>query len=292
MESACVKITECPRDAMQGLPGFIPTKKKAAYINSLLKVGFDVIDFGSFVSPKAIPQMRDTAELVSLLELDDTSSKLLSIIGNMRGAEHACSFSGITYLGFPHSVSPTFLKRNINSTIEKSRNLIEELLLLCDKHGKELVVYVSMGFGNPYNDLWDVSVVEEEVAWLSEKGVRIIQLSDTIGVSTPEKISAIFKLLTHNFPELEFGFHLHTDIYRWHQQLDAAFKNGCRSFDTVLLGLGGCPMAEDELVGNLKTVSLIEYLEEAGFKPCINKDAFEKAFIQSLLTFEDYITLI
>lgn len=289
MRDACVKITECPRDAMQGLPGFIPTEKKAAYINSLLNVGFDVIDFGSFVSPRAIPQMRDTAEVLLLLQMEDTSSKLLSIVGNMRGAKDACTFQEITYLGFPHSVSPTFLERNINSSIEKSRNLIMELMELCEQNKKELVLYVSMGFGNPYNDPWSVSIVEDEVGWMKEAGAKIIQLSDTIGKSTPENIAALFNSVTTNYPDLEFGLHLHTDIYRWYGQVDAAYKNGCMSYDTVLLGLGGCPMAEDELVGNLKTVSLLEYLEAEGVKVCLDKPAFEKAFVQSLITFRDFI---
>ncbi|PCJ82820.1 MAG: hydroxymethylglutaryl-CoA lyase [Flavobacteriales bacterium] len=284
-----IKIVECPRDAMQGLPDFIPTDVKAEYINAILKVGFDTVDFGSFVSQKAIPQMRDTSEVLAKLDLSNTKSKLLSIVGNMRGATDACQFDEINYLGFPHSASPTFLKRNINTTIEKSRERVKEMLEICDRYNKELVVYLTMGFGNPYKDEWNVEIIRDEVGILYEMGVKIIPLSDTVGVSTKENIVALFSALIPEFSEIELGFHLHTSVNKWHEQVDAAFSNGCKRFDTVLLGLGGCPMAEDELVGNLKTVNLLDYLLEKGVNPQIDKQAFEDAYIKALQTFKKYI---
>ena len=284
-----IKIIECPRDAMQGLPGFIPTQIKAYYINALLKVGFDTIDFGSFVSPKAIPQLRDTDEVLKKLDLSSTKSKLLAIVANLRGAEDACMFEEINYLGYPHSISPSFLKRNINSTIEDSLERVAGMLNLCKKHNKELVVYLSMGFGNPYNDEWNVEIVEEGVSRLHDMGVRIIPLSDTTGVSTIDGIDGVFSTLIPKYPDIEFGFHLHTNLSDWHQQIDRAFINGCRRFDTVILGLGGCPMAEDDLVGNMKTVNLIEYLEEKGQGAGLDKEAFEQAYIKALITFHNYI---
>ncbi len=284
-----VKIIECPRDAMQGLPDFIPTSIKASYINSLLKVGFDTIDFGSFVSPKAIPQMRDTAEVLSSLDLSSTKSKLLAIIGNIRGAKDACQFDQITYLGYPHSVSPTFLMKNINSDEAGSLEKIRQINELCLQFNKELVVYISMGFGNPYGDEWNVNMVEDCVGKLDDLGIKIIPLSDTIGQSTADRIGDLFSKLIPSFPNLEFGFHLHTNIFNWHEQIDTAFNEGCRRFDTVVLGLGGCPMAEDDLVGNMKTVNLIEYFEEKGVDTGLNKEAFEEAYIKSLQVFHDYL---
>lgn len=284
-----IKIIECPRDAMQGIPFFIPTKQKIRYINSLLKVGFHTIDFGSFVSPKVIPQMKDTAEVLSKLDLSNTKSKLLAIVPNVKGAKDACAFDEIQYLGYPHSVSSTFLERNINSTIEKSLANIDKLLELCDKANKELVVYLSMGFGNPYDDEWNVNIMEDTTGTLNEKGVKIIPLSDTNAVSTKESIEALFSTLIPAFPNIEFGFHLHTNIYKWFDQIDAAYNNGCRRFDSVILGLGGCPMAEDDLVGNMKTVEIFEYFQKKNIDLHLNKDAFEEAYIIALQNFKDYL---
>ncbi|MBL4736422.1 MAG: hydroxymethylglutaryl-CoA lyase [Flavobacteriales bacterium] len=285
-----VKIIECPRDAMQGLPDFIPTDTKADYINELLKVGFDTIDFGSFVSPKAIPQLKDTAEVVEKLDLSNTDTKLLSIVGNSRGARQACSFEQISYLGYPHSISPTFLKRNINSDKAGSLQRVEEMLDLCAKAGKELVVYMTMGFGNPYGDPWNVDIVEQATDDLYNLGVRIIPLSDTTGVSTLDGIEGCFSRVIPKYPDVEFGFHLHTTYLDWYGQISAAYMNGCRRFDTVMLGLGGCPMADDDdLTGNMKTVNLKEYCEEKNIDTGLNKDAFEKAYIKSLQIFHKYL---
>jgi len=280
-----VKIIESPRDAMQGLIPFIATEAKADYINALLKVGFDTIDFGSFVSPKAIPQLRDTVEVLKKLDLSNTKSKLLAIVANKRGGEDAAKFSEITYLGYPFSISLTFLKRNINSTIEKSIATVQELLNICDKNNKELVVYISMGFGNPYGDEWNVDIVTKWVDALYNMGVRIIPLSDTIGISTKKTISNLFSALVPAYPDIEFGFHLHTTIRHWYRKINAAYTNGCRRFDTVINGLGGCPMAENKLVGNLRTSNLLEYLEINNVPVDIDEKAFEKAFEKALNIF-------
>ena len=280
-----IKIIESPRDAMQGLTRIIPTDDKARYINTLLKVGFDVIDFGSFVSPKAIPQMSDTAEVVKKLDLSGTDTKLLAIVANTRGGEDAAQFDEITYLGFPFSISPTFLKRNINSSIEKSVAIVEDLLNICDRHNKGLVVYISMAFGNPYGDEWNPDLVAGWVRRLYEMGVRIIPLSDTVGISTKKNIALLYSTLVPEFPEIEFGFHLHTTIRHWYRKINAAFMNGCRSFDTVINGLGGCPMAENRLVGNLRTSNLLEYFEVNFVPVSINEKAFEEAYELALEIF-------
>ena len=280
-----IKIIESPRDAMQGLTRIIPTDDKARYINTLLKVGFDVIDFGSFVSPKAIPQMSDTAEVVKKLDLSGTDTKLLAIVANTRGGEDAAQFDEITYLGFPFSISPTFLKRNINSSIEKSVAIVEDLLNICDRHNKGLVVYISMAFGNPYGDEWNPDLVAGWVRRLYEMGVRIIPLSDTVGISTKKNIALLYSTLVPEFPEIEFGFHLHTTIRHWYRKINAAFMNGCRSFDTVINGLGGCPMAENRLVGNLRTSNLLEYFEVNFVPVSINEKAFDEAYELALEIF-------
>lgn len=280
-----IKIIESPRDGMQGLTGFIPTKDKAKYINALLKVGFDTIDFGSFVSPKAIPQLRDTAEVLKLLDLSNTKSKLLAIVSNKRGGEDAARFDEITYLGFPFSISPTFLKRNIKSTIEKSVETVDQLLSICDKANKELVVYISMAFGNPYGDMWNCDIVANWVDVLYNRGARIIPLSDTIGISTKKDINCLYSALVPEFPDIEFGFHLHTTMRHWYKKINAAFINGCKRFDTVINGLGGCPMAENKLVGNLRTSNLLEYFE-INFVPIeIDEKAFEKSYRLALEIF-------
>ena len=280
-----IKIVESPRDAMQGLTRFIPTADKARYINALLKVGFDVIDFGSFVSPKAIPQLKDTAQVLSKLDLSAGDTKLLAIVANTRGGTDAAQFDEISYIGFPFSISPTFLKRNINSNIEKSVKIVEELLDVCDQHHKGLVVYISMAFGNPYGDEWNPDLVAGWVQKLYDMGVRIIPLSDTVGISSKKNIATLYSTLVPEFPEIEFGFHLHTTIRHWYRKVNAAFVNGCRSFDTVINGLGGCPMAENRLVGNLRTSNLLEYFEINYVPVQINEKAFEEAYELALEIF-------
>lgn len=257
-----IKITECPRDAMQGIIPFIPTEMKVEYINTLLKVGFDMLDFGSFVSPKAIPQLRDTAEVVKKLNLSDTNTKLLAIIGNKRGAEIAADFNEISVLGFPFSLSPTFLQLNIKSNICDALIAIEEIQNLCIKNKKELLVYLSMVFGNPYGDVITFKEIKETISFLRRIGVRKISLADTVGMGNAEIISEIFSKLIPYYPEIEFGLHLHSTPDTWHQKVDAAYKAGCRQFDSVILGLGGCPMSAKELLGNLKTEDLVYYLEK------------------------------
>lgn len=283
-KSVC--ITECPRDAMQGIKPFIETDKKAAYINALLKVGFDIIDFGSFVSPKTIPQLKDTAEVLSKLEMDKTTTKLLAIVGNARGGNEAASFPEISYMGFPYSVSDTFLQRNIGSTVEKSVATMEDLLTICSNNKKELVVYISMGFGNPYGEEWNVDMTARCAMQLIDMGVTRIGLSDTIGCSTLTGISELFSFLVPTFPDVEFVFHMHTSIRNWFRKLNAACDGGCRSFDTVINGLGGCPAADEgQLVGNLRTANLLEFLDIKGIHTNVSEEAFLKAVYLALRTF-------
>ncbi|MEO5571564.1 MAG: hydroxymethylglutaryl-CoA lyase [Bacteroidia bacterium] len=277
MNTQKVKITECPRDAMQGLHDFIPTELKARYISSLLNVGFDTIDFGSFVSPKAIPQLRDTAQVLSQLDKTSSKTKLLAIVANVRGAEDALNFEEISYLGFPFSISETFQKRNTNSTIEQSLVNVEIIQNLCVKHKKELVIYISMAFGNPYGDPWNSGEAAKWVQKISALGIKIISLSDTVGVAASKDISYMFGEMIPSFMDIEFGAHLHSRSDNWHEKVNAAFTNGCRKFDTAIKGFGGCPMAEDELVGNLATENLIQYLEEKNVVTGIDKIRFRIA---------------
>ena len=257
-----IKLIECPRDAMQGWKTFIPTEKKIEYINSLLKVGFDTIDFGSFVSPKAIPQMADTAEVVRSLELEVGSTKLLAIIANLRGAEEASVYDQITYLGFPFSVSEIFQHRNTNSSIEESLGTIEEMQNLCIKTSKQLVVYISMGFGNPYGDRYSEEIVFEWVNKLVAMDIGIISLADTVGMATPEQVYDMTEYLVDSLPGTEIGVHLHSAPQNWKEKVEAAVKAGCKRFDGALKGIGGCPMADDKLVGNMNSELMIEYFED------------------------------
>ncbi len=272
-----IKLIECPRDAMQGIKEFIPTEKKADYINQLLKVGFDTIDFGSFVSPKAIPQMRDTAEVLEQLVLSETKSRLLAIVANKRGAIDACQFEEISFLGYPFSISETFQLRNTNATIEESVDRVQNIQDLCLSHGKSMVVYISMGFGNPYGDEWNVEIVQKWVARLFKMGIKILSLSDTIGVSNSENISYLFSNLIPEFPEITFGAHLHTQPYNWEEKVKAAFENGCLRFDGAIKGYGGCPMAKDELTGNMATENMVRYFEKIGQNLELDPTAFETA---------------
>ena len=272
-----VKLIECPRDAMQGWKNFIPTEKKIEYINSLLKVGFDTIDFGSFVSAKAIPQMADTKEVIRSLELGVSNSKLLAIVANLRGAEEASVFDQITYLGFPFSVSETFQQRNTNSSIEESLKRVEEIQNLCINKNKKLVIYISMAFGNPYGDLYDEDIVFNWVEKLVELDIDIISLADTVGVASPEQVYDMTSYLVESLPATEIGVHLHSTIENWQQKLDAAVKAGCKKFDGALKGIGGCPMANDELVGNMNTEWMISYFEKNNIATGLNKEALAES---------------
>lgn len=272
-----LKLVECPRDAMQGIETFIETEKKAAYINQLLKCNFDTMDFGSFVSPKAIPQMRDTAELLELLDLGISNTSLLAIVANKRGAEDALQFGEIEYLGYPFSISETFQKRNTNSTMEESLQVVESVQRLCIKNKRKLVVYLSMAFGNPYGDAWDPDVAVTWTNELTRRGVSIIALSDTIGVSNPASITEIFSNLIPAFPKVTFGAHLHTTPDTWKEKVDAAWNAGCRRFDAAVKGYGGCPMAEDKLTGNMPTEHLLSYFEEKKVETGVKMNEFAKA---------------
>jgi hydroxymethylglutaryl-CoA lyase len=283
-----MKIIECPRDAMQGIKEIIPTGIKAKYINSLLNIGFDTIDFGSFVSPKAIPQMHDTAEVLKQLDLSDTKSKLLAIIANTRGAQDACAFEEIRYLGFPFSVSETFQQRNANSSIAESLVRVEEIQNLCAKSNKELVVYISMAFGNPYGDVWNSDIVINWTKKLSELGIKIIALSDTIGVSNRENITSLFTSIIPEFKNVEIGAHLHSTKEKAQEKIDAAYQSGCQRFDVAIHGFGGCPMAKDELTGNLATEDLELYFDKNSISLGLNKDLLQRAYTASWEVFNNY----
>lgn len=276
-----IKIIECPRDAMQGIKLFIPAQRKVAYIQSLLRVGFDTIDFGSFVSPKAIPQMQDTAEVLAQLDLSQTKSKLLAIIANTQGAATAAQHSQIQYLGFPFSISENFQMRNTHKTIAESLVTLQEILDIADQRSKEVVAYLSMGFGNPYGDPWNVEIVGEWTEKLSNMGVKILSLSDTVGSSTPDVIDYLFSNLIPEYPKIEFGAHLHTTSDKWFEKIDAAYKAGCRRFDGAIQGFGGCPMAKDDLTGNMPTEKLLSYFtaqkEPTGTSPMSFESAYNEA---------------
>jgi len=276
-----MKLIECPRDAMQGLHHFVPTEDKIDYLNLLLQVGFDTLDFGSFVSPKAIPQLRDTKKVIEKLELNGTSTKLLAIIANLRGAEEAVQYDLIDYLGFPFSISETFQQRNTRSGIEQSLVTVENLLNLCDKHHKTAVIYLSMGFGNPYGDVWNEEIVEMQTERLVKRGVRILSLADTTGMSTPEKICRIVPRLIEKFNTAEIGLHLHSTPDTRLEKIQAAYKAGCKRFDSALKGYGGCPMATDELTGNIATEDLINFLNDKGEQLKINVEKWHDAMFFS-----------
>jgi hydroxymethylglutaryl-CoA lyase len=272
-----IKITECPRDAMQGLHNFVPTDIKAAYINLLLQVGFDTIDFGSFVSPMAIPQLRDTAEVLGKLNLSNTHSKLLAIIANYRGAEDAVQHEEITYLGYPFSISETFQLRNTNSTIQDAFSTVKRIQELAVTKQKELLVYLSMGFGNPYGDDWNIEIVQQWTEKLVNEGIKTIALADTIGIASAEQINKLYPFLCTQFPGTEFGIHLHSTPTTWFEKAEAAYQSGCTRFDSALKGYGGCPMAADDLTGNIATENLIGYLESQNISLGLNMDKLREA---------------
>lgn len=286
MES--IKIIECPRDAMQGIRAFIPTERKAAYIQSLLRVGFDTIDFGSFVSAKAIPQMQDTAEVLEQLDLSKTTSKLLAIIANVQGANLASQHTAIQYLGFPFSISENFQMRNTHKTIAESLVTLDAILNLADKTNKETVAYLSMGFGNPYGDPWNVEIVAQWAEKLVGMGVKILSLSDTIGNSTPEVIEYLFSNLISQYPQIEFGAHLHTTPNKWLEKIDAAYNGGCRRFDGAIQGFGGCPMATDNLTGNMPTEKLLSYFTVKKANTNCSPMSFESAYNEASKIFGEF----
>lgn len=271
-----ISLIECPRDAMQGWKHFIPTQKKISYINALLKVGFDTIDFGSFVSPKAIPQMADTGEVLKGLQVDPLKTKLLAIVANLRGAEAAVVYDEISYLGFPFSISPTFQFRNTNSSMATSLEAVAEIQNLCIKNQKKLVIYISMGFGNPYGDLYNETLVLNWVEKMVQLDIPIISMADTVGVASPEKVSSILKILIPAYPETTIGVHLHSVSTNWKLKVDAALKAGCNRFDGALKGVGGCPMANDELVGNMDTELMIPYFAALNLLPDLDLDALNE----------------
>jgi hydroxymethylglutaryl-CoA lyase len=283
-----VKIIECPRDAMQGIKAFIPTEKKVAYIQSLLRVGFDTLDFGSFVSPKAIPQMQDTAEVLAQLDLSRTQSKLLAIIANTQGAQMASQHKEIQYLGYPFSISENFQMRNTHKTIAESLITLQEILNIADAGNKEVVAYLSMGFGNPYGDPWNVEIVGEWTEKLAGMGVKILSLSDTVGSSTPDVISYLFSNLIPKYPQIEFGAHLHTTPDKWHEKIDAAYQAGCTRFDGAIQGFGGCPMAKDELTGNMPTERMLSYFTAAKADTNAGPMSFESAYNEATKLFGAY----
>lgn len=280
-----VFLTECPRDAMQGIKSFIPTEQKIRYIQSLLRVGFDVLDFGSFVSPKAVPQMRDTHQVVEAIDLSETNTKLLSIVANTRGAEEALRYAQISFLGYPFSISENFQMRNTNKTIQESLLVLNKIAQMVQQHKRELVVYLSMGFGNPYGDPWSTALVSEWISRIASLGVRRILLSDTVGVASPERIQTLFAHLIQKHPEIHLGAHLHAKPIEAMPKIKAAFDGGCRHFDGAIRGLGGCPMAKDELTGNVPTEKILTLIAQEKLDTNINLLHFESAFNSSLSVF-------
>ncbi|MCV6628369.1 MAG: hydroxymethylglutaryl-CoA lyase [Flavobacteriaceae bacterium] len=283
-----VKLIECPRDAMQGIKTIIPTAKKTLYIQSILNCGFDTVDFGSFVSPKAIPQMQDTAEVLAGLDLTKTNSKLLAIVANFRGAQSAVAHKEIQYLGYPFSISENFQMRNTHKTITQSVAILQDILELAYQHNKEVVTYISMGFGNPYGDPWDVEIVSEWTEKLAKMGVKILSLSDTIGSSTPDIIDYLFSNIIPLYPAIEFGAHLHTNPSTWYEKIDAAYKAGCRRFDGAIQGFGGCPMAKDQLVGNMPMEKVLSYCTQQQTQTGVHPLKFESAYNEASKIFGCY----
>lgn len=281
-----IKITETPRDAQQGLPYVISPARRAAYINSLMKVGFDVIDFGSFVSPAAIPQMADQHEVLRLIDKGASGSKLMAIVGNSRGGREAVAQEKVDILGFPYSMSESFLKRNINSSIEKANETIEYLADISRQSGKELRIFMSMAFGNPYGDKWEIKDMKKQISAFIDLGIRTITLSDTIGVATPDLITRIFESMIREWSYVEFGLHIHTKPDDWYEKIKAAWDAGCYSFDGVLNGIGGCPMTGYELIGNLNTLNLIKFIKDNKIPAKINEVALEKALQVASETYE------
>lgn len=277
MNNPPITLVECPRDAMQGWPHLIPADQKIRYLNALLRVGFSVLDFGSFVSPKAIPQMADTREVLDGLDLSGTNTGLLAIVANTRGAEEAVAYDQIRFIGFPFSLSPTFQLRNTNSSMEESVQRVEAIQELCIKNNKELVVYLSMGFGNPYGDAYNEDILLHWAEAMHAKGIATLSLADTVGMATPEQIGFALQTLIPQYPQISFGVHLHSSAVNRIPKLEAAFAAGCKRFDGALKGIGGCPMAQDDLVGNMDSLDIIAFLEESGLPTGLNKEALHES---------------
>ncbi|MFS8616275.1 MAG: hydroxymethylglutaryl-CoA lyase [Solitalea sp.] len=280
-----IELIECPRDAMQGFEQFIPTGKKINYLNQLLQVGFHTLDFGSYVSPSVIPQMRDTAEVLRGLDMDGSPTRLLAIVANERGAREAAAEEKITWLGFPLSVSETFQQRNTNSSISESLDRVARIQELCLKSNKSLAIYLSMGFGNPYGDPWNPETVLELAEQVVSLGVKTISLADTVGVATPALIGKLYDQLIPALPQITWGAHFHTETHNWKPKIEAAWQAGCRRFDGALKGYGGCPMAADTLLGNMATENLIEFVREKGNAPAVNQPALDQALATALEIF-------
>lgn len=280
-----ITLVECPRDAMQGWAKMILTEDKVAYLNKLLQVGFDVLDFGSFVSPKAIPQMADTKDVIPQLNLSNTDTKLLAIIANTRGANDAVAYDEIKYLGFPFSISETFQQRNTNKSIAESLTQVEEIQSLCVNNNKELVVYISMGFGNPYGDEYNAEIAIKWVDKLAQLGIKTIAMSDTVGVAEPKNIEYIFKSLIPEFSDVHIGAHFHSTVDKWEEKIQTAYDSGCIRFDSAMKGIGGCPMAKDDLVGNIATENMVGWCEQNGIELSINKEAFAEALQMASVIF-------
>ncbi len=283
-----IKLIECPRDAMQGIRTFIPTAVKLQYLQLLVNCGFHTLDVGSFVSPKAIPQMSDTAEVLKQLDLSQTKTKLLTIVANVRGAKEACKFEQIDYIGYPFSISEIFQMRNTHKTIAESQEILQQILQIAERYQKKVVVYVSMGFGNPYGDPWNPEIVSRWVSKLVQMGVTIISLSDTVGSSSPKTITQLFSTLIPQYPKIEFGAHLHTSPNTWYDKINAAYHAGCKRFDGAIQGFGGCPMAIDELVGNMPTEKILSYLTTKNKIKTFDWMRFESAHNQATILFNKY----
>ena len=283
-----IKIVECPRDAMQGIKRWIPSEIKLDYLQSVLSVGFDVVDFGSFVSKRAIPQMSDSAFIIDQLDLSNTTSKLLAIVANERGALDACSHSSLSFLGFPFSISEIFQMRNTNKSISESFEELKKIKTISEKYSKNLVVYLSMGFGNPYGEPWNYEIVEKWIDKLSDLKIQVISLSDTIGTAVPDDIFRIFSNIIPKYTQVEFGAHFHTKPDDWFKKIDSAYRAGCKRFDGAIQGFGGCPMAKDELTGNLPTEKLISYFNTLNKKTSINSLNFESCYNHALRLFNDF----
>ena len=283
-----IKLIECPRDAMQGIRTFIPTAVKLQYLQLLVNCGFHTLDVGSFVSPKAIPQMSDTAEVLKQLDLSQTKTKLLTIVANVRGAKEACKFEQIDYIGYPFSISEIFQMRNTHKTIAESQEILQQILQIAERYQKKVVVYVSMGFGNPYGDPWNPEIVSRWVSKLVQMGVTIISLSDTVGSSSPKIITQLFSTLIPQYPKIEFGAHLHTSPNTWYDKINAAYHAGCKRFDGAIQGFGGCPMAIDELVGNMPTEKILSYLTTKNKVKTFDWMRFESAHNQATILFNKY----
>ena len=283
-----IKIVECPRDAMQGIKQWIPSEIKLDYLQSVLSVGFDVVDFGSFVSKRAIPQMSDSAYIIDQLDLSNTTSKLLAIVANERGALDACSHSSLSFLGFPFSISEIFQMRNTNKSINESFEELKKIKTISEKYSKNLVVYLSMGFGNPYGEPWNYEIVEKWIDKLSDLKIQVISLSDTIGTAVPDDIFRIFSNIIPKYTQVEFGAHFHTKPDDWFKKIDSAYRAGCKRFDGAVQGFGGCPMAKDELTGNLPTEKLISYFNTLNKKTSINSLNFESCYNHALRLFNDF----